>query len=83
MVIILVAAILPASVASVASCIGIVTISFGKANLQIRIFLYPESKITLNNILLVNELIVFVLAIVAGICNKLLHLPILKSIEVL
>ena len=52
------------SVVSVAPFIGTVTI---KSDLRIRFFLYPESKSTLNNTLLVKELIVLVVAIVAGI----------------
>ena len=56
-----------ASVVSVAPFIGTVTIPFGKSYLWIKVFLDPESKSTLNNILLVKELIVLVMAIVAGV----------------
>ena len=66
MVTISVAYIFPASVVSESPFIGTVTIHFGKADLWIRVFLDPESKSTLNNLLLVTELIVLVVAIFAG-----------------
>ena len=67
MVTISVADIFPASVVSVAPFIGTVTIPFGKADLWIRGFLDQESKITINNLLPIKELIVLVVAIVAGV----------------
>ena len=67
MVAISVTDIFPAIVVSVAPFVGIVIIPFGKADLWIRVSLDPESKITLNNLFLVKELIVLVVAIVAGV----------------
>ena len=55
MVTISVAETFPASVLSVAPFIGTVTITFGKVDMWIRVFLDPESKVLLTTFCLLNS----------------------------